>query len=167
MSTHSRSRAAVDSMVEGTLRRYAERGVLRGFSRGASRRQRTTFLLRWHHDHVFECLLDRRRRTLRFPALLPGAASHDALVGALREYVAARHAPERPEHRRIDEARARAQVRRSGDDLSLTLHVEDDAFEYGTRKLIHLVQEIFLDFLLRGEHYEYLVEAFGLDADAM
>lgn len=170
--------ATPDAVVEGVLRHYAERGVLRGFSRVGTERGRVTFRLRWHHDRLFDCVFDRRRRTLRFPTLLPGAARQQALVKALRVFVAERHSPERPEHRRIDVERARVRVRRQGEDVGLVLDVigdggegtpsgDGDDLEYGVRKLVHLVQEIFLDFLYRGPHYEYLVEAFDLDADAM
>ena len=36
---------------------------------------------------------------------------------------------------------------------------------YGTRKLIHLVHEIFLEFLAEGKYFEYQIEAFDLDPD--
>lgn len=174
--------ATPDAVVEGVLRHYAERGVLRGFSRVGTERGRVTFRLRWHHDRLFDCVFDCRRRTVRFPTLLPGAARQQALVKALRVFVAERHSPERPEHRRIDVGRARVRVRRQGEDVALVLDVigegreggeeggpggDGDDLEYGIRKLVHLVQEIFLDFLYQGPHYEYLVEAFGLDADTM
>jgi len=173
-STDPPSSATGDAVVEEVLRHYAERGVLRGFSRVGSERGRVTFRLRWHHDRLFECVFDRRRRTLRLPALLPGVGQQGALVADLRAFVAERHAPDRLAHRRIDEERARVRVRRQGEDVGLVLEVlggggggGTDDLEYGVRKLVHLVQEIFLDFLYQGPHYDYLVEAFDLDADAM
>lgn len=38
-------------------------------------------------------------------------------------------------------------------------------WDYVTRKLIHLVHEIFLGFLVDGGYYEYMVAHLGLDPD--
>jgi hypothetical protein len=44
--------------------------------------------------------------------------------------------------------------------------VRDGDFEYATRKIIQIVHETFLTFLLDGPYFEYMVESLGLDADA-
>ena len=43
--------------------------------------------------------------------------------------------------------------------------VKGGEYEYATRKLIHLVHEIFLGFLIDAGYYEYMVEHLGLDPD--
>ncbi len=50
--------------------------------------------------------------------------------------------------------------------MSLTLEVKDRDYAYDGRKLIHLVHEIFLDFLREGPGHEYAVENFDLDPDS-
>ena len=62
-----------------------------------------------------------------------------------------------------DKARVRSSNR--GGDVSLTLTVEDRDYEYGARKFIHLVHEVYMVFLSDGRYYEYMVDKFDLDPD--
>ena len=39
--------------------------------------------------------------------------------------------------------------------------------EYAVRKLVHLINEIYLTFLTDGKYFDYLVETFNLDPDRM
>jgi len=49
--------------------------------------------------------------------------------------------------------------------VSITLSVKDGDFDYGTRKIIQIVHEIFLIFLEDGPYFEYMMEHLGLDPD--
>lgn len=84
-----------------------------------------------------------------------------------KEFVASRHSETLPEHRRVDPAKARVKCGNRGSNISLTLTVEDGDFEYGVRKLIHVVHETYLDFLPDGRYYDYMLEIFNLDPDRM
>jgi hypothetical protein len=154
-------------VVGDTLQDYASRGVFRGFSRGRARGAKTSYRLTWHYDRTFELVLDRKRRTLRFPSLLSDLPDGRALYGELLGFLRSRLSQELPEHRRIDGARAKVRSYRRAGNMSLTLEVKDGDYEYGTRRLIRLVQEIFLDFLREGAGHEYLVESFDLGPDAL
>jgi len=154
-------------VVGDILSGYARRGVLRGFSRGATRGSKTSYRMTWHHDRAFDLVLDLSRRTLRFPSLLSNVPPGKALYGALTAFLRARQSQELPSHRRIDAGKALVRSYRRSGNLSLTLEVKDGDYGYGARKLIHLVQEIFLDFLREGAGYEYLVENFDLDPDSI
>jgi hypothetical protein len=153
--------------VTETLESYARKGVFRGFSRAPTRGARTIFRLAWHYDRVFDLELDLNRHTLRFPALLTEVPAGKVLYPALLSFVRARQSQELPEHRRIDVRRAQVKCYRRSGRVSLTVEVKDGDYQYAARKLIHLVQEIFLDFLREGPGYEYLVEAYGLDPDRL
>jgi hypothetical protein len=83
----------------------------------------------------------------------------------LKGFIKARHAAELPDHRRIDSRKAHVVAYNRGGNVTLSLRVINGDDEYGARKLIHLVHEIFLTFLLDGRYYEYLVENFDLDPD--
>ena len=85
----------------------------------------------------------------------------------LKEFVASRQSENLPEHRRIIKQKARVRCTNRGGNVSLALVVEDGDYEYGARKLIHLVHEIFLGFLIDGPYSEYMVEAFDLNADGI
>jgi hypothetical protein len=47
--------------------------------------------------------------------------------------------------------------------VSLTMTLRDTDYEYGIRKFIHLIQEIYL--VLLTEHFDCLVEGLDLDSD--
>ena len=49
--------------------------------------------------------------------------------------------------------------------MALTLHMLDGDVDYGVRKLVALVNEIYLDFLSSGLYFDWLVETFDLDPD--
>lgn len=151
---------AVAVMLEG----YAQRGVFRGFSPAEEFRQgRAVFRLLWHRDRVFEFVFDTRRNTMRFPLVLPNVPAE--MYRELKEFIKARHAAELPDHRRIDSRKAQVVAYSRGGNVALSLRILDGDDEYGARKLIHLVHEIFLTFLLDGRYYEYMVENFNLDPD--
>lgn len=119
----------------------------------------------WHYDRPFDLLLDAPKKTLRFPALLPGIPARSPMYGALQSFVKERQSPELPEHRRVDPAKARLSLANQKGAVSLTVTVKNGDFEYAARKIIQVVHEIFLIFLVDGPYYDYMVEHLGLDPD--
>jgi hypothetical protein len=157
-------RSPVD-IVADRLERYATRGVFRGFSRGPVRRGRATFALVWHRDREFEFVFDTRRGTMRFPEVLPNVPAGSPMHGEFKRFVRSRQSDELPEHRRIEPAKSDVRVFNRGGNLSLTLKVRDEDYDYGVQKLIHLVHEVFLVFLYDGRWRDYMIENLGLDPD--
>lgn len=121
----------------------------------------------WHRDRLFELVLDVPRKTMRFPVVLPEIPADSSMYREFREFVASRYSEALPEHRRIDANKAVVRCGNRGGNVSLTLTALDGDFDYGVRKLIHLVHEIYMDFLFDGRYYEYMVETFNLDPDKM
>lgn len=157
------ARARIDA-VASILEVYAQRGVFRGFSPAGDVRQgRAVFRLLWRRDRVFEFVFDPRRNTMRFPLVLPNVTAE--MYRELKGFIKARYAAGLPDHRRIDSQKAQVFAHNRGGNVALSLRVLDGDDEYGARKLIHLVHEIFLTFLLDGRYYDYLVENFDLDPD--
>ncbi len=155
-------RTPVES-VTGILQHYADRAVFRGFSPGAAKNGRAAFKIVWHRDRLFELVVDTRARTMTFPALLP--AFDASMTRELNAFIATRQSKEVPEHRRIDPKKAVVRASRRAGSAAVTLMLKNDDYEYGVRKLIHLIHEIFLTFLAEGRYYEYQVETFELDPD--
>jgi hypothetical protein len=153
----------VNAILEG----YAERGVFRGFSRGPDSNRKASFRLLWHRDRLFELIVDLDRHTLRFPLVLPQVDPKSTMYRKFKEFLKSRQSEEMPEHRRIDTRKARVRSLNRSGSVSLTLEVQDGDYEYGARRLIHLVHEIYLAFLVDGPYYEYMVEHLGLDPDAV
>lgn len=156
-----------EELVAGILEGYAARAVFRGFSRGSVRGTRSTFKMLWHRDRLFELTLDASRNTLRIPQVLPEVPADSSMYTEFREFVQSRFSDELPEHRRIDSSKVRAQCGNRSGDVSLTLTVLDADFDYAIRKLIHLVHEVYMDFLFDARYYEYMIEKFDLDPDRM
>ena len=152
-------------LVAGILENYAQRGIFRGFSRGRVLDGKAKFNILWHRDRLFEFVLDAEARTMRFPAVLPEVPSDSDMFREFKEFVGSRQSEELPEHRRIDKAKAtvRASTRAGSAGVTLTLRGMD--YEYGVRKLVHLVHEVFMVFLCDGRYYDYMVEKFNLDPD--
>jgi hypothetical protein len=155
--------APVD-IVTAVLEGYAEKALFRGFSAHPGR-GKATYRMVWHYDRPFELLLDVPKKTLRFPALLPGVPVRSTMYAALQAFVKERQSPELPDHRRIDSAAARLALANQKGSVSLVLTVKNADFEYAARKIIQVVHEIFLIFLVDGPYYDYMVEHLGLDPD--
>ena len=149
--------------MAAVLQGYADRAVFRGFSRGPVRGGRAVFRITWHRDRHFDLILDTRRRTLAFPLVLPMVPPRSAMYRKFQDFLKSRSTKDVPAHRRIDPKKAAVRCANRGGNISLTMRVLKSDYEYGARKLIHLVHEIYLDFL--QEYFDYQVEAFDLDPD--
>lgn len=146
------------------LQGYADRAVLRGYSRATSPRGApATYRMVWHRDRPFELTLDTQRRTLRVGVVLPQVSAKSAMYRQLLDFVRVRTTSDMPEHRRIDPRKAQVAVENHKGNVWITVTVRGGDYEYATRKLINLMQEIFMIFLL--DHFDYEVVAFDLDPD--
>jgi hypothetical protein len=154
-------------LVRDLLKDYASRGVFRSFHEEPHRAGRTSFTMLWHHDRTFTCVLDLPRRTVSFPALLPGVPARSSMAKELKAFLGRFQTAAVPPHRRIDPAKARLEVGIRAGSVSLALIVVHGEFEYAARRLVHLAQEVFLVFLLDGPYYDYRVEKLGLDPDSV
>lgn len=167
MSRVSESKLSPVEAVAGMLEEYARRGVFRGFSRVSVQGGKAAFRIMWHRDRLFDFILDVHKKTMRFPVVLPNVPVDSAMYKEFKAFLKSRHSDDLPEHRRIDRRRAEVRPYNRGGNLSLSLKVKDGDFEYGARKFIHLVHEIFMVFLYDGRYHEYMVENFDLDPDTM
>jgi hypothetical protein len=153
------------ALVTGILEGYAAKAVFRGFSAIPWKKGQALYRMIWHHDRPFELLLDVPNKTLRFAEVLPGVPADSTMYRELRAFLRSRQSPDLPEHRRVNPARARIRASNRGGRVSLAMTVNDGDFDYATRKMIQVVHEIFLVFLVDGPYFEYLVEKLGLDPD--
>lgn len=151
--------------MTGILEGYAEKAVFRGFSAHPKRGGKASYKMVWHVDRPFELLLDVPQKTLRFPAVLPGVPGRSAMYRELRAFLNARQMDAMPEHRRVNPAKARITSSTVRGIVAVKLTVKDGDFDYATRKMIQVVHEIFMAFLVDGPYYEYMVEQLGLDPD--
>jgi hypothetical protein len=151
-------------LVAGILENYANRGTFKGFSRGPVRAGTAKFKILWHRDRFFDLILDTKKKTLRFPVVLPEVPAASPMYREFKQFVASRHSASLPAHRRIDPKKAVVKPSNRSGNVALTSAVKNSDYEYATRKLIHLVHEIYLVFLQEA-HYDYMIKAFNLDPD--
>jgi hypothetical protein len=159
--------AGVIAAVSAILRSYAERGVFRGFAHVAETRGRAVFKIEWHRNRSFELHFDPAAGTLHFPSVLPAVPARSPMDRHFRKFAASRQSEEVVAHRRIDPARAELRCTNRGGSLGVTIEAHDGDIDYATRKLIHFVHEVYLDFLYDGRYHEYMIETFDLDPDRM
>ena len=150
----------VGELLEG----YAGRGVFSGFSRQGGRNG-ARFRLRWHRGRDFQLAWSDARQTLRISCVLPEVPGGSAMYREFRAWLAARQDDALPDHRRCDRHKVALKTYNRGGDVALTLHLLDGDVEYAVRKLVSLVNEIYLDFLSSGLYFDWLVATFELDPD--
>jgi hypothetical protein len=153
----------VSQAVGRLLKGYAERGVFRSFSAGQRRGGTTRYQMVWHHGRPFRFVLDTTAGLVSFPTLLPEVPSRSPMQRELKAFLGAFETDDVPVHRRIDPAKGQLRITRRAGGLAVGLVVKNGEFEYCTRRLVHLAQEVFLVFLPDGPYYEYRVEKLGLD----
>jgi hypothetical protein len=159
-------RSRVD-IVAGILEDYARRGQFRGFSRAPDRNGKANFKVVWHRDSIFDFVYDFQKNTLRCLCVLPNVPADSSMYSELKQFIKRRTSKDIPEHRRIDARKASVGVYNRRGNVSLTLTLKDGDSEYGARKLVNLINEIFMTFLLDGRYFDYVVETFNLDPDRM
>ena len=138
--------------------------MFRGFSRGPSGNGKAAFGMVWHRGRRFDVTVDTRRKTIHCPLVLPMVPVRSAMYRQLprvRESLPGPRSARPSPHRQS--AKLRVACANRGGNVSLTMTLADADYEYGARKFIHLIQEVYLGFLT--EHFEYQVEAFDLDPD--
>jgi hypothetical protein len=142
---------------------YARRGVFRGFSRGPVRGATAVFRLVWFRDRAFDLVVDTEKKCVMVPVVLPRVP--DNIYRDFKAFVQSHHDSSLPDHRRIDRTRARLRCAKHGGNASVGLTVKDGDYAYALRRLIHLIHETFVIFLLDGAYRDYVVAQPGADAD--
>ena len=121
----------------------------------------------WHRDQYFDFKLNTRKKTLRIPIVLPRVPARSSMYREFKEFIASRQSDGVPGHRRVDPRNVSIRISNRAGNIGLTFTVRNHDYGYATRKLINLVQEIYLGFLYDGPYYDYMVETFNLDPDHM
>ena len=166
--TTRREKGRIDrssDVVRRTLASYATRGIFRAYGDQPSERGQSRFSFRWHADATFHLVYNPARRELIFRDLLPAIPSRARMYRELRAFVDASASPTLPEHRRIDPRKTRVAVTNRNGMVSLVVSLKDSHLEYGVRKAVNLIHELFVGFLRNPLYFSYMVEHFQLDPD--
>jgi hypothetical protein len=163
-NAHRPSNDKIDQ-VGDILESYARRGVFRGFSRGPVENGTARFRMLWHRDRYFDLTLDTAKSEIRIATVLPEVPARSPMYGAFKEFIRSRNSEELLPHRRIDERKVTVQCGNRQGNVSMVVKVLDGDVDYATRKMIQLVHEVYMVFLVDGPYLEYMVDAFQLDPD--
>ncbi len=153
------------ALVGDILEEYASRGVFRAFSRHESGGQRAQYRLLWHRNQLFQFTYNGARKRLRISCVLPQVPAKSAMYREFKQWLKAKADDSLPDHRRCERTKVALKTYNRDGDIALTLQLLDDDLEYGVRKLLALVNEIYLDFLSSGLYFDWLIDTFDLDPD--
>jgi len=155
---------ASESPVKNLIDEYIARGVFRAASL-PRQRNGEAFRLVWFQNQEMMLEADERRSQARLLNVLPTVTSRSTLDRELRGWLRARSDQKLPAHRRLDPAEMQAKLVNRAGQMQLTMtSLKGDVFP-AVRKLLHLTNELYLDFLSAPERYHWIVETFELDPD--
>jgi hypothetical protein len=142
--------------IDTVRRRYVDSGVFRSFAE--TKGQHCEF--RWINDVPMKIAWSARSQTLQFKDVLPDVAPKSRLDREIRLFLQGRFDPALPEHRRLEADKVSLNCVNRGSRLSIGLKILDGDEEYGARKLVNLVHEVFV--FLDKYRPEYVHRAFDI-----
>ena len=152
--------------VRALLQHYAARGAFRSFSEVPQPSRRLVeFQFLWFRDVRFRVTYNPAARMLTFVDVLPAVAVRSEMDRRLRAFIASRSSKSVPEHRRVDLKKVYVSVVNRKGAISVTFALKPRQIEYGTRKAVHLIHEVLMDFLNDSEYVEYNIEHFNLNPE--
>jgi len=151
------------SQICGLMEDYAKRGVFRGFSKLPVRGGVAAFKLVWFRERIFNLIVDTGKKTILVPEVLPHVP--DTIYRDFKAFVLSHHGKGLPDHRRIDKTKAGLRCANHRGSVSVAMAVKDGDYDYALRRLIHLIHETYVIFLLNGMYSDYVVEQLGADPD--
>jgi hypothetical protein len=154
-----RTRTQPLAVVTQQLQTYAQRGVFRSFSQTRAHGSQAEFRFFWLWDLPFHLSFDGKRKALSFKKLLPGVLAGSELNTQLKAFIKDRCSNDQPEHRRVDPRRISIRYSNLRGNVSITFLMKESGYEYGVKKALNLVNEIFVGFL--NVHFpEYMTQYF-------
>lgn len=153
--------------VRNLLQAYAEKGFFRELETRPSQGNVASFNIRWHYNRNFIATVDYDAGAIVFDNVLPNVPITSPMYKALQAFVANLASTNTPAHRRIEQASAVVACENREGNVVLRLDLAAGDYEYGLRKIVQAVHEVYFDFLTNGPYYEYQIAQLGLDPDAL
>jgi hypothetical protein len=152
------------TIVRETLAGYAQRGIFRAYGDRPASREQIQFSFRWHTEVPINVVYRAGTRELAFRDLLPDVGGNSAMYRHLKQFLRERTSQDLPPHRRIDPRKVALRLTQRAGKVSLIVSLESDV-EYGVRKAVNLIHELFVNFLRDPLYFSYMVQHFGLNPD--
>jgi hypothetical protein len=151
--------------VRAWLEHYAARGAFRSFSEVPGASGRAEFHFRWFRDVKFRVTFDSATRTLTFVDMLPGVPSRSEMDRHFRAFIKSRSEKSLPEHRRVDLKKVGVTVLNRKAAISIAFALKPRQLEYGTKKAVHLIHDVLMDFLNESQYVQYNIDHFNLNPE--
>jgi hypothetical protein len=153
-----------DAVTE-TLRSYATRGVFSEFSERKLPRGRAEYRFRWITQRSIHAIYDSKTRVFKLVDLLPEMSLRSTMDKAFRDFLLSRRSSKLAKHRRFSGTLIRTvRCTHKKNQLTLSLTLHSRRTEEATRHVVHLISEIFQNFLA-GPYHDYMVKNFGIRED--
>ena len=151
--------------VRALLQHYATRGAFRSFSEvaGASGRA-VTFQFLWFRDVTFRAY-SPTTRMLTFVHMLPAIPARSNMDRHLRAFIKSRSDASLPDHRRVDARKVGVSVLNRKAAVSIAFTLKPRQIEYGTKKAVHLIHDVLMDFLNEPPYVQYNIGHFNLNLE--
>ena len=144
---------------------YVARGIFRAAALPSEKSGREVFRIVWFQNQEMTLSIDTRRAAARLLDVLPPIAARSTIDRELRSWLRERADAKLPEHRRINPEHVQAKLQNRAGQMQLAMTSLKGDPLFATRKLLHLTNELYLDFLSAAERYNWIVETFELDPD--
>tara|TARA_R110002110_G_scaffold31396_1_gene110706 strand:+ start:12213 stop:12704 length:492 start_codon:yes stop_codon:yes gene_type:complete len=154
-------------IVRSALEAYTDRGLFRGLSPAIVQANSASFKVLWHYSRTLNLRVDYDAGTMVFENVLPDVPTTSPMYRELVTFVANLTSDEIPVHRRVDRSLAVLACENVNGDASIHLTLTGSDYKYATQKLVQTVHEVYLDFLISGPYYEYMVGTLGLNPDTV
>jgi hypothetical protein len=146
------------------LEDYAARGVFR-VAADRPKNNRDCYQIVWFREQEMQLEIDARHRKISLINVLPTIVPRSRLDRQLRSWLRQREAADLPAHRRLDPDVFQLKFGQRDGVMVLSLTSTGADLLPATRKLVELVNELYLDFLGAAERFDWIQEAFELDPD--
>jgi hypothetical protein len=97
--------------------------------------------------------------------MLPAVPPRSAMDRHLRAFIKSRSDKSLPEHRRVDLRKVGLSVLNRKAAISIAFVLKPGHIEYGTKKAVHLIHEVLMDFLNEPQYVEYNIDHFNLNPE--
>jgi hypothetical protein len=152
-------------MIRASLQHYATRGAFRSFSEVPGPGRAAEFRFLWFRDVKFRVTYHPVTRTLTFIDLLPAVPARSEMDRHLRAFIESRSKKSVPEHRRVDLRKVGVSAINKKGAISVAFALKPKQIEYGTRKAVHLIHEVLMDFLNEPQYVQYNIDHFNLNPE--
>ena len=151
--------------VSALIDDYVARGVFRGAAVPPIRAGLESYGIVWFRGQTMRLDVDTHRGRVCLQDVLPPIAPRSRIDRDLRNWLRSRESPELPAHRIIDPLQFQTALRRAGGRMQLIVTSRFGEADQATRKLLRLVNELYLDFLAAPGRYDWVVATYDLDPD--